>query len=131
MLGGDPELADDLRRLLGEEPIGLSCDALAKRLHRRRAAVLAELRSGSCFEHAGRTHGSRWRLARRRGRDSDGTSAPQLPWDGLDPSGVPVSGRRALSASPPPASAVEDARTPEAIPGQTTVYDALGESPAA
>jgi hypothetical protein len=84
-------LAGDLRRLLVDEPVGLSCDELAKRLHRRRADVLAELRRDWRFEHVAAGSASRWR---RRGRIRDGRGAPELPWLELD-TGVPIVGRRA------------------------------------
>jgi len=89
-------LAPEIAAVLAEEPFGLSCDVLAKRLARRRADVLAALRADTRFEHGGTRRGSRWRLA------------PE-PWDGLgrkdrrsldlDPSGVPTLGRRAASAA--------------------------------
>jgi hypothetical protein len=95
MLDGDAELAEELVTLLADAPLGLSCDELAKRQHRRRTVVLATLRADPRFEHSGRTCGSRWQLRNRRGRDRDGTRAAELPWDELDPSGVLVFWRRA------------------------------------
>jgi hypothetical protein len=99
---GDRVLADDLRRVLAEESFGLPGRELARRLRRRRADVLAQLQSDPRFKHSGRTRGSRWRLAEKEGRGPNGNrpAAHELRWDELDPSGVPVIWRRALSASP-------------------------------
>jgi hypothetical protein len=115
MLGGDPELAEEVVWLLGQVPVGLSCDELARRTGRRRADVLDMLRWDPRCEHEGQGRGSRWRLAALK--------PPGAVRDGLGRTdrGDPNSSRT---------SAVEDVRTAEAIPGQTTVYDGLGESPA-
>ncbi|HEY7198508.1 MAG TPA: hypothetical protein VH306_15125 [Gaiellaceae bacterium] len=59
----DDALADDVARLLADEPTGLSCDAIAKRLRRRRPDVVAALRADDRFVRYGKTHGARWRLA--------------------------------------------------------------------
>jgi excisionase family DNA binding protein len=58
--------------ILGREPSGLSCDELAKQLHRRRADVLAWLEHDDQYERCGAGSASRWRLADRRGRIRDG-----------------------------------------------------------
>jgi hypothetical protein len=58
----DHVLLADLERVLASEPLGLSCCALARRLHRRKSDVLAALSSDRRFAHSGKTHGSRWRL---------------------------------------------------------------------
>jgi len=64
---GEGKLGDVLAELLAGEPAGLSCDVLARRTHRRKADVLAKLRSDSRFEHRGQRRGSRWiALADRR-----------------------------------------------------------------
>jgi hypothetical protein len=95
-------LADDLRRMLADESFGLSGRALARRVRRRYADVLATLHGDPRFEHSGGTQGSRWRLAAQAGSGADGNrpARDDPPWDELDPSGVPVVWRRALSASP-------------------------------
>jgi hypothetical protein len=69
----DGKLGDVLVVLLADEPVGLSCDELALRSHRRRRAVLVTLRTDSRFEHRGRGRGSRWVLA----------TPPLASWDGL------------------------------------------------
>jgi hypothetical protein len=90
-------LAGDLRRVLAGEPGGLPCCELVRRVRRRRGDVLAELRSGPCFEHAGHGRGSRWRLAGET--PATGLRAhlgPQDRWWGdLDASGVPALARAA------------------------------------
>jgi hypothetical protein len=96
--------ADDLARVLAAEPVGSSCAALAGRVGRRWTTVQAALRGDARFAHEGRTRGSRWRLAEtdsreEMGRVREGISGPPLPWVGLDPSGVPLVGRRAESTS--------------------------------
>jgi hypothetical protein len=93
-------LAADLARVLDAEPFGLACDELAKRVHRRRADVLAALRADPRFEQHGRLHGSRWQLTERvgRGRNGTGDRGDGVPWLGLDPSGIPVVGREPESA---------------------------------
>lgn len=90
-------LADDLAHVLDCEPLGLSCRELARHVGRRRGDVLAALRVDPRFEHSGRRRGSKWRIA-----SETPASTPQaqlgsilLPWFDLDPSGVPVVGRRA------------------------------------
>jgi hypothetical protein len=88
-------LADDLAAVLAATPLGLPCDELAKRFHRRRADVLALLRGDPRFEQHDRARGSRWQLSRRRGRDWDGWGRNDLPWLELDPSGAPLIGREA------------------------------------
>jgi hypothetical protein len=84
-------LADDLVAVLATEPIGLSCDGLARRLRRRRNDVLDVLRSDGRFEHGGCTRGSRWRVvgetvvvARRDGmcRDERGDRGHRVGHDG-------------------------------------------------
>jgi hypothetical protein len=65
-LAVDGKLGDDLALVLAGEPLGLSCDLLALRLHRRRADVLAVLEADARFEHRGQRRGSRWVLAARR-----------------------------------------------------------------
>jgi hypothetical protein len=102
---------DDLARLLAEPPYELSCDEIARRLHRRRAAVLAELRVDPCYEHVGRGRGSRWRLRSRRGRVRDGQGAAE---------GRGVDHR--------PAQAGDAASEAVVIPGQTTVYEMLADA---
>ena len=61
-------LADDLAVILAEEATGLSCDALARRLRRRKSDVLAVLRSDPRFVRSGAGRGSRWRIAPHDGR---------------------------------------------------------------
>jgi hypothetical protein len=123
-------LADELTAVLEAEPAGLSCDELASRLRRRRGDVLMALRADPCFEHAGRTRGSRWRLAAREasGRNGTGFSAPERPSRG--PGAAPdASGR--LAALERRVARIErqlaGREPPQAIPGQTTVYDMLRE----
>jgi hypothetical protein len=65
MLGGDPELAEEVVRLLGQAPVGLSCRELARRTGRRRTDVGDVLRWDTRCEHEGRGRGSRWQLAAR------------------------------------------------------------------
>jgi hypothetical protein len=72
MLAPEGGLGDEIATLLEAESNGLSCDALAMRLGRRRSAVIDELRSDSRFERSGNTRGSRWRLASR-----------SASWDGM------------------------------------------------
>jgi hypothetical protein len=93
-------LVDDLELVLAGEPFGLSCDGLAKRLHRKRELVLVALRSDVRFEHEGRTRESRWRLASGVGLETRPIPLPRprLPWSELDPSGVPLAGREAHTA---------------------------------
>jgi hypothetical protein len=94
-------LGDDLARVLGAEPFGLSCAALVARVRRRRGDVLRTLREDERFDHHGQTRGSRWRLAARKGRGRNGAGCPRdaVPWMGLDPSGVPLARRGLGSAS--------------------------------
>jgi hypothetical protein len=61
----DGKLGDVLAAVLDLEPAGLSCDALARRTNRRKAHVLATLRSDSRFEHRGQRRGSRWAVVAR------------------------------------------------------------------
>lgn len=84
--GGELELADELAALLAGEPSGLSCDALARRLVRRRGDVREALRWDSRFERTGKTCGSRWRLAAEKaledargglGRNDRGSPDPE------------------------------------------------------
>jgi hypothetical protein len=70
-------LADDLAAMLATEPFGLSCDALALSVHRRRADVLAALRADPRFIHDGDRKGSRWRL-REGSRDGQGRTTSPL-----------------------------------------------------
>jgi len=69
------QLAASVATVLADEPDGLSCDALAWRLHRRRADVLATLKADARFARIGATNGARWRLVTR----THGTE-----WDGID-----------------------------------------------
>lgn len=85
MLGDSPEccdLADEIEALLRGDSIGLSCDAIAERLRRRRADVLETLRRDSRFVHAGGGHASRWRLAKemplRASQDGFGREGTEL-----------------------------------------------------
>jgi len=55
-------LADDLACVLASEPSGLSGNELVLRVGRRRADVLANLRSNPRFVLLGRTNARRWRL---------------------------------------------------------------------
>jgi hypothetical protein len=98
---GDGKLGDVLAVLLADEPVGLSCDELALRSHRRRRVVLVTLRTDSRFKHRGRGRGSRWVLAAR--------TAPRARQDGQ--------GRKdtAGSASAHPL-AVSDAQNASAVP---------------
>jgi hypothetical protein len=96
---GDGNLGDDLARVLDGEPAGLSCDALALRVHRRRRVVLATLRTDSRFERRGRGRGSRWLAAR---------TAPRARQDGLGRKDRPGS----VSEHP---LAVSDAQTASAV----------------
>jgi hypothetical protein len=100
-LAADRLLADHLARVLSAEPFGLSCAALVARVQRRRGDVLRALRADGRFDHHGRTRGSRWRLAAqdRMGRNGARRRADAVPWAGLDPSGVPLVGRRPESGS--------------------------------
>jgi hypothetical protein len=93
-------LGDELARMLDREPTGLSCDALTRRVHRRRAIVLAALNADPRFLHEGNTHGSRWLRAPipLETRPIPPRGDPRL-WASLDPSGVPIIGRRAESAA--------------------------------
>ena len=95
------ELADDLARVLDGEPLGLSCYELARRVQRRRADVLAELRADPRFEHEGDRRGSRWRLAPETARRTcwDGWGPIVTGWGGLDPAGIPT-GRRSQEIAP-------------------------------
>jgi hypothetical protein len=58
----DVTLADELERVLATEPAGLPLVELARRVRRRRVAVLAVLRGERRFRRDGRTRGSRWPL---------------------------------------------------------------------
>jgi hypothetical protein len=90
-------LADDLARVLDREPFGLPCHVLARRVHRRRAVVRAALDADERFEHDGRTHGSRWRVAASMVRGPNGNSAGpnERGAPDLDASGVPLVHRTA------------------------------------
>jgi hypothetical protein len=90
-------LADDLARVLREEPLGVSGRHLARQVRRRLADVLATLHDDPRFEQHGRNRGSRWRLAAQRGPGTDGKrcSGDAVPWVELDPSGVPLAGSEA------------------------------------
>jgi hypothetical protein len=89
-------LGDELELVLVGEPVGLPCDELARLVHRRRRVVLATLRAQPRFVHEGRTRRSRWRVVAQegRGRNGAGGGRNDLPWAGLDASGVPLAGRR-------------------------------------
>jgi hypothetical protein len=93
-------LGDELARVLDGEPTGLPCDALARLVHRRRALVLAALTGDPRFQHEGNTHGSRWRCAPipLETRPIPSRGDPSV-WASLDPSGVPLVGRRAESTA--------------------------------
>jgi hypothetical protein len=112
----DGGFGDELVALLAEEPVGLSCDELARRTGRRRTDVLDTLRWDPRVWHDGRGRGSRWRvtttLPLRALRDGLGRT------DTGDPDSSPV-------------PAGEHGKRLEPIPGQTTVYEMLGEAPAA
>jgi hypothetical protein len=117
MLGDDDGgLAEEVVRVLAPEPVGLSCDELAARLHRRRRYVLDALRADPRFEHAGRGRGSRWRV-----------TTPMPPGR----TGTGAGGAEGGAGDGRPAPPGEDAREAAVIPGQTTVYEMLGEPPAA
>jgi hypothetical protein len=116
MLGGDPELAEEVVWLLGQAPVGLSCRELARTTGRRYADVRDVLRWDTRCQHAGRGRGSRWRLAAK--------TPPGAPWEAM---GTQDRGDRDHEPAPPG----EDARRAETFPGQTTVYEMLGEPPAA
>jgi hypothetical protein len=94
-------LVDDLAHVLSHQPQGLSCNELRTRLGRRRADVLAALRRDERFVHEGQTRASRWRLKTSVDGDGIGTEreAIGVPWAGLDPSGIPLVGRRAERGS--------------------------------
>jgi hypothetical protein len=71
-------LADELARVLADEPAGASCDLLAIQLRRRRTDVLAALDQDPRFVHIGRGRGSRWLLegaSGAHGTDKDGIPA--------------------------------------------------------
>jgi hypothetical protein len=55
--------AHELVELLASEPAGLPRNAIAQRLHRRRAVAQAILRADPRFAHSGWGRRSRWRLA--------------------------------------------------------------------
>jgi hypothetical protein len=57
------QLTADLEALLTAEPFGLSCNALARKMRRRRTDVLAALDTDPRFLRVGKTNGRRWRLA--------------------------------------------------------------------
>jgi hypothetical protein len=94
-------LADDLAHVLTVEPFGLSCRTLARRVHRRDVVVREALRDDARFERSGRNRGSRWRLASSipPGRLRTGSGRILSSSPSLDASGVPLVGRKALSAS--------------------------------
>jgi hypothetical protein len=71
-------LAAEIARLLAQEPDGLSCDALALRLKRRRTDVLALLREDPVFARVSGGRRSHWRLV-DTARDVSGRM-----WDGLE-----------------------------------------------
>jgi hypothetical protein len=62
--------------------------------------VLAALNADPRFQHEGNTHGSRWRRASMplETRPIPFRGDPSL-WASLDPSGVPIVGRRAEDAA--------------------------------
>lgn len=68
LLGPGVALADELAASLAEERGGLACDALARRLRRRKADVLDALKSDPRFRHSGEGRGSRWRVPLEMGR---------------------------------------------------------------
>jgi hypothetical protein len=70
----DDKLGDELAAELADT-VGLSCDALTLRVRRRRAVVLAMLRSDARFVRRGAGRASRWVLAAR--------TAPRARQDGL------------------------------------------------
>jgi hypothetical protein len=82
--GVSTHLAADLARVLADEPSGLSCNALAAELHRRRADVLAALKTDRRFVRSGATNAALWRLVANGARTEwDGTPATTMP--GVDP----------------------------------------------
>ena len=93
-------LGDELAKVLDREPTALSCDALTRRVHRRRTVVLAALNADPRFQHEGNTHGSRWRRVPLplETRPIPSRGEPSLRAS-LDPSGVPIVGRRAEDAA--------------------------------
>jgi hypothetical protein len=62
--------------------------------------VLAALNADPRFQHEGNTHGSRWRHVPLplETRPIPSRDDPRL-WASLDPSGVPILGRRAQDAA--------------------------------
>lgn len=80
----DDDLAALIANVLTDEPVGTSCDELARRLHRRRIEVLRTLRSDGRFVHRGDRRGSRWRLAVTAPTGSrDGRGRTDGVWGGV------------------------------------------------
>jgi hypothetical protein len=93
-------LAEDLARVLLDEPTGVACTELALRVRRRRADVLRMLKTDPRFARNGRGRGSRWRLVAQmplsRPRDGFG----RIPMSGDDPRLIPsLSDRRKTSTA--------------------------------
>src|SRR5262249_52434683 len=107
-------LAAELATALAAEPGGLTGRALANKVRRRRADVLAALSSDTGFQHTGQGRGSRWRLAARV--PLNGAQDPRGPGKGCGPPGGhlrlpdPQTGRtRGGRRRPPvPAAAMSD-----------------------
>jgi hypothetical protein len=102
MLDGDG-FADELVALLGdEEPVGLACDEVASRLHRRRADVLATLRGDPRVRRTGRGRGSRWRVTAPipPGRTGTDTGGAEGGAGYRQPAPPGASARQAASESP-------------------------------
>jgi hypothetical protein len=98
-------LGDDVARVLDREPFGLPGREVARRVRRRRCEVVAVLRGDQRFVHDGRGRGSRWHLAKWRvaagmplDHHQDNMGHEDMPWLGLDASGVPLV-RRTAGAS--------------------------------
>lgn len=73
MLGlEEGELAEDIAAVLKPEPDGLSCHEVARRLRRRKAAVLEALRSDPRFVHG--NHPSRWLIGTQEAMGTNGNS---------------------------------------------------------
>jgi hypothetical protein len=99
-------LADDVARVLASEAFGLPGREVARRVRRRRCKVVAVLRGDQRFVHDGRGRASRWRMARwgvaagmPRDHHQDNMGHEDMPWLGLDASGVPLVRRRAAGTS--------------------------------
>jgi hypothetical protein len=80
------QLADAVAAVLAAESVGLSCDALATTLRRRRSVVFAALSADPRFVRHGSTCGLRWRLAVTTPQRGYGTELAGLGAVGLTPS---------------------------------------------